>query len=92
MLVPSSFFGNYSQHKLWKIELEILINRIIKGAASLNFKMNTLPKNGYCDCSTYNGTSLETVFYIMCQDWKDDEGTIHAYEFFGNFSNFVQKV
>jgi hypothetical protein len=88
LVVSSSFFGNYSEHKLWKIELEILIdlnNDTIIGAASLNFKMNTLPRGGYCNVSTDNGTSLETLYYIMCQEWVDDEGKIEAYEFFGKF-------
>jgi hypothetical protein len=85
LVVSSSFFGNYSQYQLWKIELEILVNQTIKGAASLNFKMNTLPRNGYCNVSTSNGISLETLFYIMCQNWVDAEGEIQAYEFFGKF-------
>jgi hypothetical protein len=90
LVVSSSFFGNHSAINLWKIELEILINKTVKGAASLNFKLNTLPSGGYCNVSSDNGTSLSTVFYIMCQNWTDAEltangkGNIKAYEFFGN--------
>jgi len=63
-----------------------LINGTIKGAASLNFKMNTLPSGGNCNISSDNGTSLSTVFYIMCQNWTDAEGPIKAYEFFGKIN------
>jgi hypothetical protein len=82
-VVSSLFFANYSSINLWKIELEIIINQTIKGAASLNFKLNTLPAGGYCNISRDNGISLSTLFYIMCQNWVDAEGPIRAYEFFG---------
>jgi hypothetical protein len=87
LVIPDSFFGNYSEYTYWKIDLEIIINKTIKGATSLSLKINSLPKNGLCECNTYNGTSLDTIFYIMCQDWKDDDGEIQAYEFFGNTLN-----
>jgi hypothetical protein len=83
LVVPSLFFEKYSQYHFWKIELDVLINGNVKGEVSLNFKMNTLPKNGYCNVSTDNGTSMNTTFYIVCMDWFDEEGMIRAYEFFG---------
>jgi hypothetical protein len=63
--------------------LDVSINGNINATVSLNLKINTLPKNGYCNMSSDNGTSMNTTFYIMCMDWFDSEGAIKAYEFFG---------
>ena len=49
----------------------------------MNLKINSLPKNGRCLINPDNGESLSTLFYIMCSNWIDTDGSVETYEFFG---------
>jgi hypothetical protein len=82
LVLPSSFFQNFSSIAYWKIELVITVGEA-KGSSSILFKINKLPNGGRCGISNYNGTSLSTYFDIICQSWIDPDGKIDTYEFFG---------
>jgi len=86
LIIPSSFFKIYPQN-FWRIELEIVKNGIITGSSSINLKINSLPKNGACKINRDNGMSLKHLFYIMCSNWIDTDGSVETYEFFGIFIN-----
>lgn len=82
MVFPNTFFQNYSSYGYWKIELVITLGQV-EGSSSMQFKINSLPTGGQCGLSIYNGTSLSTYFDIMCLGWRDPDGKIENYEFFG---------
>ena len=56
------------------------------GMASLILKTNVLPKNGYCYVDKTNGTSLSTIFTIVCLNWLDPDGSINIYEYMATYS------
>ena len=60
--------------------------------ASLILKKNLLPSGGSCIVDQTNGTSLLTVFNIICQNWVDLDGSVNIYEYMGkNFKNVLYK-
>ena len=45
---------------------------------------NQLPQNGTCSVDKTNGTAMETVFTVTCQNWVDPDGQIMFYQYSGN--------
>jgi len=90
LVLPSSFFQNYSSIGRWKIQLEITQGQVA-GSSSIEFKINSLPIGGQCGINIDNGTSLSTYFEIMCKGWYDPDGKIQTYEFFGKILLFLRK-
>jgi hypothetical protein len=58
-------------------------NQTQTGSSSLIFKVNNLPFGGVCFYNLNKGISLATLFEISCSDWKDSDGSIERYEFYG---------
>ena len=59
-------------------------NRYFSGIASTTryqVKTNRPPYGGQCTITPENGTALETPFYINCQNWQSDIGTVHYHLF-----------
>jgi len=82
LVLPTTFFQNYSSYDKWKIDLVITIGQV-EGSSSMQFKKNSLPSGGKCGINKFNGTSLSTYFDIICVGWWDPDGKIETYEFFG---------
>ena len=81
-LLPE-LFQNFSDILYWKLNLKIVLNGVSTGQSSIILKINQLPRLGTCSVDKTNGTSLLTVFTITCINWKDIDGTIEKYEYFG---------
>jgi hypothetical protein len=83
MSLPSSFFQNYTSIGWWKLQVVLSVNNIFEGTSSMIYKINSLPRDGHCNVTLNNGTSLDTFFYIICMNWIDLDGNITNYEFYG---------
>ncbi len=85
-LLPQLFL-NYSSVTYWRVDFfvqnEANPNQTLSGMASLMLKKNELPSNGLCFVDKTNGTSLQTWFQIICNNWIDPDGQIVSYEFMG---------
>ena len=78
----ASLFQKYSTATYWRVDL-FVHNQVNTGQSSLILKQNLLPTDGACSVDKTNGSSLLTYFYVSCQNWKDPDGSIVNYEFFG---------
>ena len=96
LVILKELFGNYSDYYYWKVELMMLVLYEIDGDyvdvnTTLFFSTIQKPYNGSCTVYPTKGFALMTDFYISCEDWKDVEGFIAAYEHYGKlfcFHNF----
>ena len=77
-------FTNYSSVLYWRIDFTVN-SQMTTGVSSLILKKNFLPKNGYCYVDKSNGTSLLTIFNIICQNWVDPDGSVYIYEYMGDY-------
>ena len=57
---------------LWRFEVIYSFSIDISSSSSLNFLINSPPRNGSCSISPTNGTSL-TLFTVWCPDWFDED-------------------
>ena len=53
----------------------ILISGVSENSENA-FTESKSPYDGHCNISPNNGTSLETTFTILCQDWKSSVGPL----------------
>jgi len=51
------------------------------GMSFLDFELNTTPRGGSCTVSPLTGVSMQTMFTVLCTDWKDVDGVL-TYQFF----------
>ena len=49
----------------------------------LSLIKNMLPRNGSCSVDLKNGSSMSDYFTITCVNWSDGDGSVKAYEYFG---------
>ena len=57
-----------------------VISIFISGASEYledTFIASKFPYDGHCNISPNNGTSLETIFKISCQDWKSSANSLN---------------
>jgi hypothetical protein len=93
LAIRKELFQDFSTFKYWKIELvSFSFDKNLTTSSSLLFYVNQPPVPGMCNINPKNGTT-STLFTIYCTDWKDDDGGLVNYAFYGNFlkSFFNQK-
>lgn len=51
--------------------------------SNMIFKVNRKPINGSCTVDSITGLAVTTSFKLNCSNWKDIDGSITKYEFYG---------
>ena len=77
-------FDAYPTVQYWRFEVVYSITSQPKGVGTINFIVNTPPRNGTCRTDPLNGTT-DTLFTIICSGWFDDD-SIRDYSFYSTFS------
>lgn len=73
MALSSSFFGNYTEHSVFRLELQVRGSNGDIGQSFLNLIINRPPEGGFCRLTPDSGRALMDNFMIECWDWKDPE-------------------
>ena len=64
----------------WRFEVIYSFSSPLLSSSSLDFLINSPPRNGSCSISPSNGSAL-TLFTVSCLDWFDEDG-IQDYSLF----------
>ena len=88
LTLTNSFFTLDTTQR-YKIELTATVTSFAlgysTGSSAMIIKKNQLPKSGSCYLSPEAGWAYDTRFSIRCSNWKDSDGKIVKYEFYGNY-------
>jgi hypothetical protein len=91
LVVPKEVFAANPSTKIWKFELSMRTlareTGISSGSTSVIVIINQLPRDGSCTVSPLNGIAFNTTFTISCMNWKDIDGSIEQYAFYGVLLN-----
>ena len=90
--ISSLLFQAYPLTTFWTVYLNATSGSY-SSSARIILKINELPERGTCQVvSNLTGLALETFFTISCFNWKDPDGFIYSYDFYGeNFFSFLKK-
>jgi hypothetical protein len=92
LIVLKDIFKLHPHQLIWKVEYRTTVlsyaQKNLTGESSILFYVNRPPLNGTCDIKPKNG-STNDLFYITCEKWSDDEGSVSSYSFFGNGIGFL---
>ena len=77
-------FDAYPTVQYWQFEVVYSIPSQPKSVGTINFIVNTPPRDGTCRTDPLNGTT-DTLFTITCSGWFDNDG-IRDYSFYSTFS------
>jgi len=94
--ISKSLFTDYPSQNVWKIELIVNVastlstNQTYQGATSMQILVNFSPLSGVCTVNPFYGNTT-SLFNIMCNSWKDPDGSVTNYAFYSKLSieNFI---
>ena len=95
LTLRASLFNENAKQSIWKIELEVLVESLVKPASfvssSIIVYVNQPPYRGSCTCYPNNGTS-NTLYTLNCDGWLDSDGSVAKYSFYGREKQYLQSL
>lgn len=55
----------------------------------IQIRKNKLPYGGSCVVDKTIGYAMSTLFEVKCVDWRDDDGSVQIYEYYGKIDLFI---
>ena len=83
LLILTDLFG-FISYLDWKIEIHMK-DRTTNAMSNsfIQIRKNQLPYGGSCTVDKTVGYTMSTLFVVKCQNWRDDDGSIQIYEYYG---------